>query len=307
MIGRISSRTTAMNSLANLQAGQQRSDRLQQQLSSGKAYTKLSDDPVAANDALRFRSEISVNEQYGRNISDAQRWVATQESAMDAATGYLQEARTALVQAGSTGTLDPQGRRAIAEQLRRLRDDLITTANTPHEGRPVFAGTADVAAAVSTTAAADGSYALLGNGSAVNRRVASGQDVQVNATAVQVFGGPTALDPAAKTVFQQLDELATAVQDGNTAAISEGLSTIDAARDRLLSARSVVAARTVQLDALEQSTGARGDALEASLSEVEGVDIAKAMIEFRLQDTAYQAALASTAKVIQPTLLDFLR
>ena len=46
---------------------------------------------------------------------------------------------------------------------------------------------------------------------------------------------------------------------------------------------------------------------QAALSEVENVDIAKAIVDLQLQEVAYQAALGATARVIQPSLLDFLR
>ena len=47
--------------------------------------------------------------------------------------------------------------------------------------------------------------------------------------------------------------------------------------------------------------------LKASLSDVEDIDYAQAIIEVKSQEMAFQAALSVTAKVIQPTLLDFLR
>lgn len=43
------------------------------------------------------------------------------------------------------------------------------------------------------------------------------------------------------------------------------------------------------------------------LSEVEGVDLPAAMVDLQLQEMAYQAALAATARALQPNLLDFLR
>ena len=46
---------------------------------------------------------------------------------------------------------------------------------------------------------------------------------------------------------------------------------------------------------------------QAALSDIENVDIAKAIVDVQLQQVAYQAALGATAKVIQPSLLDFLR
>ena len=40
---------------------------------------------------------------------------------------------------------------------------------------------------------------------------------------------------------------------------------------------------------------------------MENVDIASAIVDLQMQQVAYQSALGATSKVLQPTLLDFLR
>ena len=47
--------------------------------------------------------------------------------------------------------------------------------------------------------------------------------------------------------------------------------------------------------------------MSASLSAVEDADFAKTVLDLNVQQASYQAALQSTAKVIQSSLLDFLR
>ena len=41
--------------------------------------------------------------------------------------------------------------------------------------------------------------------------------------------------------------------------------------------------------------------------EVEDGDLPKTIIDAQLRETSYEAALAASAKVIQPSLIDFLR
>ncbi len=43
------------------------------------------------------------------------------------------------------------------------------------------------------------------------------------------------------------------------------------------------------------------------LSEIEDVDLAEAIVQLQLEETALQAALSATARAVQPSLLDFLR
>jgi flagellar hook-associated protein 3 FlgL len=47
--------------------------------------------------------------------------------------------------------------------------------------------------------------------------------------------------------------------------------------------------------------------VSSQLSDIEDVDLPKAIMDLQIQQTSYQAALAATAKVIQPSLIDFLR
>ncbi|HIN88916.1 MAG TPA: hypothetical protein EYN05_09725, partial [Nitrospinaceae bacterium] len=43
------------------------------------------------------------------------------------------------------------------------------------------------------------------------------------------------------------------------------------------------------------------------ISNIEGADLVEAASEFAAMETALQASLSSTARIIQPSLLDFLR
>jgi flagellar hook-associated protein 3 FlgL len=43
------------------------------------------------------------------------------------------------------------------------------------------------------------------------------------------------------------------------------------------------------------------------LGETEGTDLAKAVSDLTQQQYVYEASLAASAKMLQPTLLDFLR
>ncbi len=71
--------------------------------------------------------------------------------------------------------------------------------------------------------------------------------------------------------------------------------------------QSIVGARTSRLESVRTVGQAAQTRAETQLSTVEGIDLAKALTDLSVQQTAYQAALQATAKVIQPSILDFLR
>lgn len=304
MMGRLTNRSIATGSLTNLQVSLARSQKLQEQLSSGNVLTKPSDDPVVTNNSIQYRTEIAVTEQYGRNNDDGKAWLDEQDDALGAAVTSLQSVRDLVVRAANTGANDPAARKAAAIEVEALRDSILQSANREYLGRPVFAGTADTPTAYEKQA--DGSYSYLGNPDPVKRRVGPSVDVTVNTTGPAAFGQGT--DPADST-FAALTELAAKLRGTytGTESISKSIDHVDAALDRAKDSWSSVGARTNQLEALKDSSDAREDSLTNSLDQIEKIDLPKTMIEYKLQDTAYQSALAVTAKVIQPTLMDFLR
>ena len=60
------------------------------------------------------------------------------------------------------------------------------------------------------------------------------------------------------------------------------------------------------MDRAQQTNASQTVSLEAQRSSVEDLDVAKVILDLQTQQTAYQTSLGVTAKVLQPTLMDFL-
>ena len=146
MIGRVTQRSIALNSLTNLQNAQSRTAKLQEQLSSGKSLSKGSDDSVRAAAALRLNDQIAGNTENDRNIADARAWNSTQENSLRGVADSLSYVRDLAVRAGN-GTLDAKGRAALATEIDEAKKSILGAANTQHQGRAVFAGTTDTTVA----------------------------------------------------------------------------------------------------------------------------------------------------------------
>jgi flagellar hook-associated protein 3 FlgL len=89
--------------------------------------------------------------------------------------------------------------------------------------------------------------------------------------------------------------------------MSAAIAKITADGTQIVNVQADVGSRTTRI---EQARTAATDAqlrLTTSLSEVENTDLPKATVDLKLQEVAYQAALGATARVMQPSLLDFLR
>lgn len=291
---RITSTSATATSLANLQGQFGRLVKLQEQLTSGKVVNRPSDSPTGTIISLDLRSEIRVTEQYGANADDGLAWLGLADSSLSSVTDIVQRVRALTVQGGSTGNTGAEGRLAIATELAGLRDALIGEANTTYLDRPIFGGTTSAERAF----AADGSY--VGDAGQVSRRIGRTATVRVDVSGTDTFGtGPGSL-------FAVIDQVRSDLLT-NPSAVAGDLDAIDAAFSRVKQAASDVGARYSRTEGARQGADNRVLSLRSTLSGVEDVDLPKAILEQSMQQTAYQAALAITAKVLQPSLLDFLR
>ena len=300
MIPRITSQTQMRSAQANLQASAQRLAQLQEQSSSLKTISRASDDPARAANALAVRAEQRATAQYTRNAENGNGWLTTLDTALGASTTILNRVRDLTVQGANAGTMTPAAKEAIAVQIDGLKKDLLTQANATYLGRTVFAGNSDAKAAFT----ADGAYSgtlVDGKVVSVERRVGADSTVRVDADGAAVFG------TGATSVFTLLDNISSALRSSDpTVSVSAHLAAIDTHVTTVIGARSEVGARQDRIETASASLVAQKGSLEAQRVQLEDADLATVILDLKLQEIAYQSALAVTARVIQPTLMDFL-
>lgn len=302
MINRVTHVTAQRTALANLQLNLTKMTDLQARMGGGKVITKPSDDPAGTAAALRLRGDMRATQQYARNAADGLGWLTTVDSSMQTAVANLRKARELTVQGANTGTASPVTREAIATEIEGLRDALLEQANAKYLGRSVFAGTSDAGAAFTVTVAGDGSrtYAWTGSDSgSVDRRIGPATTVRADADGKAVFGD------GAASVFALLDTIAAEIRAGGD--VNPRLNDIDARLNTMLGELADVGSRYGQLTTAQKNTEATLGDLRGQLSAVEDIDLAEIIVELQSQEVAYQAALGAAARVLQPTLLDFIR
>lgn len=301
MIGtRVTHRTMFNNTMANMQSSLQRSQQLQEQLSSGKRITKPSDDATGTITAMQDRNEKRALVQQKRNADDGLGWLSTADGALQAASNTARAAYTKLIQAANDGTNGPTARNAIAQELAQLKQDLILQANTQYHGRPVFGGTDG------STEVFDVNGGLVGSTTgSVNRQITGTDTLAVNNDGHDIFsvGG--------KTVFAMIEDAITALNDPNTTARVNGVQTaigeVQSAMTSMADGLSSIGARYRRIENVKTLAGDQELEMQSRIANVESIDLARTVMDVQMQDVAHRAALGATAKVLQPSLLDFLR
>lgn len=269
----------------------------QTDLSTGKTLHRISDDPVRALDAVSTRSDLRRADQRARTADDTAQRLRMADTALVSGLDLLTRAKELTVMASNGGAADPAALLAVSTEMAAIREEMLAVANTEYLGRSVFNGTA-------AGDAYDANGIYLGNDASVVREVAPGTTVVANMTGEQVFGAQAG---PAGDLFAVLDRLATAIGNGDTAAIELEHANLDAARDRLSTATADVGSRAARLDGIRERSTADEAAMKERLSTIEDVDLAEALLAVQAHENAYTAALQAAAKVIPVSLLDFLR
>ncbi|GAB79464.1 flagellar hook-associated protein 3 FlgL [Austwickia chelonae] len=284
------------NSLGRLQ-------RTQEELTTGKRLTRPSDNPVDTVSAMRLRDQQRGLEQLGRNIDDGLARLRSADDALTRTSAMLNRVRTQVVSAAN-GTNSQNERNAFAAEVQQLREGILQLANTKYAGASVFAGTQNVDNAFDP---ATGKWQ--GNDAPVIRKITEAAspagDIDVSISGEKAFGGGTADDLLGAGGI--LDRIVTKLNDPTQGPVADELAKLDSALERLSSAQSTIGARTNRLEGLQQLNGMQDDASKVALSKVEDTDFMKAAMDLAVQSNAYNAALQASAKIIQPSLMDFLR
>lgn len=297
---RATQQSVAARVMAGLQYNLDKMGRLQEQLSSGKLISRPSDSPTGTVSAMQLRAELRATSQHSRNADDGLGWLGTIDTALTSALGQVRRARDLTLQGISSGTgSSPASRAALEQEVLNLREGLLDVANTRYLDRPVFGGITAGGVAYDTATATF----RAGPTGSVDRTVSNGVTVRVDLDGPTAFGA----DADADQLFNVLSSIAANLAAGDSTALETDLGNLDTAIGRLQTVISDVGARYNRVEQMRQIANDRELSLRGQLTDVEDIDLPKTIMDVKLQETAYQAALAASARVLQPSLLDFLR
>jgi len=110
-----------------------------------------------------------------------------------------------------------------------------------------------------------------------------------------------------RNVINTLFKLKQAMEYDDTFAILGSLANLDSGLETINESRAIYGAITRRIISTEASHQQSIVNQKDQISNIEGADLVEAASEFATMEAALQASLSSTARIIQPSLLDFLR
>ncbi|USK64916.1 flagellar hook-associated protein FlgL [Peribacillus frigoritolerans] len=282
------------NMLSNLSSSYEKMSKLQEQVSSQKKFSKLSDNPVAAMMGMGYRTNLNQIGQYQSNIAEATNWIDSTDDAITESVSAMQRIRELTVQ-GSNGTYEGEQLKTITEEIKQLKEHLITLGDTQIGGKYIFNGQ-DTNVRPSSVKDANGNT-VYGTGD-INLEVFSGISLKINTDGSKIFGDALAAGGS-------IDQTIEALENGGD--VTGTLEGLDATINTFLGMQAQVGARQNRIELMTDRLKQQEVFATEILSKNEDVDIEKAIMDLTTQESVHSAALSIGAKIMQPSLLDFLR
>jgi flagellar hook-associated protein 3 FlgL len=316
MAFRVSDATIFLNAVRHTRYNRYQLSQVQEQIGTGKRINSLGDDPSDATRVLGMRRDLARIEQFERGIDSARARLEPGESQLASLTDLLSRLRELALQATDP---DTQGKRdQIRAEVEERFEELFQIANTRHGDGYLFSGyRTDLPAFTRGSEFAEGVVDAVNptatyNGDANVQLIRIGEASQIEASVPGSaifqgdFDGDGATDANRVNLFDTVRELRNRLLDPTTGDPVAMTAELDVAIQQVLEVRGRSGAMLNRLDTTENQLESLKLALETERSGLEDLDLIEASTRLAGWETAYQASLAVTSRVIQPSLLDFL-
>ena len=293
---RITQSMLSNNMLSNLSNNYEKMAQYQDQISSQKKINRPSDDPVVAMKGITYRRNLQEIEQYKRNFSEAYNWMDNSDASLDKVGQALQRMSELVVQA-SNDTYDESQRKSISEEISQLKEHLVEIGNTKVGEKYIFNGTDTLSKPINLD---ETPLEVSTNSNPVQLELSKGVYITVNVKPDNVFN---------EDLFQDIDSLIQKLKDPNSNGdtLNPFIKTMQSHLTNVTNTRSNLGAKLNRIELMENRIDQQEIISKEIMSDNEDIDFEKVVTQMMAQESVYRTALSVGARIIQPTLMDFLR
>jgi flagellar hook-associated protein 3 FlgL len=329
---RVTNKMLSNNFLRDMRTNLNNMNKLQGQMTSGKEIRKPSDDPFKASRIMQMYSDIDANKQYKNNIKESINWLDTTDTALGQVGNVAGRIEELLISAGN-GTYSPNERNAIKDEINEKIGEMSQILNTSFDGKYIFGGTRGTSKPVDTVKTVDALgnqntkliYSKIGGGelnllnpadlieynqinSQLQVEVSQGVTMDYNITASELINYGNGAGENIMTLLGNItSHLGSASASDIKELTNEDLKGIKGVMTNILKLRSEVGAKQNRMESAEARNTDLNFNMTEILSRTEDIDITEKTMEYATMQTIYVASLQTSAKVLQPSLLDYLR
>jgi flagellar hook-associated protein 3 FlgL len=267
----------------------------QQQVETGKAINEPSDNPVATSSILSMTALQNAQTQYSTNLTTASDWLGNSDNALSSASNIIQSAYSLALQGANDTTTQAQ-RQSMAAQIAQYQTSILNLANSKgSNGQYLFAGQKTNAQPF-TVAGSTISY----NGDS--------NPVMVEASASQTINVNTPGSPIFTNIYNDLQSLQNNLLNNNQTAISNtDVASMQTDLSSVSMERGNIGAKMDTVQSMTADYTRRNTDLTGQISNLQDVNMAQAITNYQLANTAYQAALTVTSQGFGLSLANFIK
>lgn len=300
---RVTNRAMTNTYLSDVQKSLQSINKLNTQLNTGKQVNKVSDNPYEAIKILNMQNEINDVERYNYNCDEITGWLDSTDDALDKIGNISSEIKVLLT--SISGSYGEDEIKALKSEINEKVKQIGEALNTTYAGRFIFGGSNTNEAPVEIFENADGIVELRlkagANEDKLKAEISDGIGIDYNLTASQVTDNLKGLN----TINNILVELGNNPVDKDR--VQELNSELGDYMNHVLNNRSAIGARSNTVSNVKSSNDENILRLKGVYSDMQDVDWAEKYIELTSAQMVYNSSMQVGAKMIQPTLLDYLR
>ncbi|MDP3030377.1 MAG: flagellar hook-associated protein FlgL [Deltaproteobacteria bacterium] len=274
---------------------------LNETIASGRKYTTLSDDPVGLISAMKIRSIIDETKQYERNVTYGISWTDSAEIALRQTDEIQSRAREIAVQMASA-TQSAATRASAAVEVGHLIEQMVALGNSQVAGEYIFSGQKTNISPFTYDSVA-GTVTYNGDENDIDIRVGRNNSATINKNGKDAFMGGN----ETSNLFTYLIDLKEALEGNDVSGIQDSLGNLSDAADYINEKIADFGAKRNKLDMKKYIYAELQLSNTERLSDIEDTDLAEAILNLKTKEVAYQAALIAASKVMQLSLVDFMR
>lgn len=303
---RVTNKMLINNFKSNLSRNLSNLAKLQEQIATGKEVNKPSDNPTLVIKSLSLNNSLNQNEQYLRNIEESNEWADITETALGSLTDSMQRVRELTIY-GANGSLSDTDRQSLKVEVEQIVSGIAQTGNSNYDGRYVFGGMKTTEPPFEIIKDADGNVTDMifnGDNNRLSREISPNVTMDINVSGDELMNPSNGSDGLGKT----LTSILSALENNNTDELSNNLlKDLDKNLDNIIRLRAKMGATANRLESAKNKNELDTLKVTELLSKTEDIDMAEKIMEYKVLESVYDASLNITGKVIQPSLLDFLR
>jgi len=278
-----------------------------EQMSSGLKLNVASDEPDQISSVLQLRANISQNNQILTNLGAVQTEANTAGQVLESATELMDQA-VSLATEGANSNTSASTDQTLADQVQNILEQMVNYSVTNVGGRYIFGGDDDQSPPYQLDLSSGNGVDQLTTASATRQiQDPAGGTFSVDQTAQQIFDDRNADGTyATDNVFASLNTLLVALQNNDSTAVANSISSLQAANTHLNASLSFYG--NVQ-DLLQSATDYANNnnvQLQTQLGQEQDADVTSAALELTQGNTQLQAAYSMEAKLPTESLFSYL-